>query len=312
MECQHSIGPFNNQGTTALHLLNTQADLTSFKRIGLFDSGLGGLSVLRRLAELPDANTRSFVYVGDTARCPYGNRDGAEIALFVEQIVQWLLGKNVDAVIMACNTSAAMARAAADAVSTVPVFDLITPTAQHVAHLNGKIGVMATMSTARSAAFSRAIKQINQSAEVVEYGCPDLVPIVESGVIESDASRAILSSYIRRLRSEKVDNVILGCTHFPFLRAQLEKLADGQITFIDPAQILSGTHSSEQLSQYECDLYVTGDRESFAKGAMTCLGDIPFAVQRVSIGELEEAHRARTFAISTDQLSPSVVSTVVQ
>jgi glutamate racemase len=290
--------------------LNNQ--LTRFKRIGLFDSGVGGLSVLRRLAELPESASRSFVYLGDTARCPYGNRSAEEIALFVGQIVKWLQRLEVEAIVMACNTSAAMARTAADNIATVPVFDLIEPTAEAVAELRGRLGVMATASTVRSRAFSNAIAAKNSKADVIEYGCPDLVPFVESGRIETEECNAVLSRYVERLRADAVETVILGCTHFPFLRRSLERLSENHITFVDPAQILSGTTGAERPPEYRCDLYVTGDPASFTRAAQICQGDMPFHSKHIAIEELEACHSGGAFAIPAESIAPSGATPVVQ
>jgi glutamate racemase len=284
-------------------------ELKLYGRIGLFDSGLGGLSVLRRLGASPGHN--SFVYVADTARCPYGNRTGEEVALFVEQIVAFLEQKKVDAIVMACNTSAALAKAAAERVASVPVFDLIVPTAMHVATLPEKVGVMATVATARSHAFANAIQQINPKSEVVEYGCPELVPFVESGTVDSDDCRNILSQYVGRLRADAVKNVILGCTHFPFLLSVLEELANGELKFLDPAQILSGTATHERVQSYACELYSTGDPNDFARGAKVCLGDMPFAVQQIDITDLTVCRLDELYAISQESLASSTTLPVV-
>jgi glutamate racemase len=298
-----------------VHLLasQSQTELKRYKRIGLFDSGLGGLSVLKSMVQLPDAHTRSFVYVGDTARCPYGNRGAAEIALFVEQIVKWLAREDVDAIVMACNTSAAMARKTAELASRLPVFDLIAPTSVHVANLpgNGNIGVMATVSTARSQAFSQAIRSNNPAANVFEYGCPELVPIVEGGTVSSDHCTNVLATYVEQFRRDQVNTVILGCTHFPFLRGQLEKLAGDQIKFVDPAQILTGTVSDELHSNYSCDLYVTGDPESFARCARTYLGDIPFGVRSIAVDQLEACRLESGIAMPSESVAASTIQTIV-
>jgi glutamate racemase len=295
-----------------LPLTQTSDQLARFKRIGLFDSGVGGLSVLRRLGQLPAADKRSFVYVGDTARCPYGNRPAEEIEMFVAQIITWMQRKEVDAIVMACNTSAAMARAIAERVANVPVFDLIAPTADSLANTKQKIGVMATASTARSQAFSRAIKSINPAAQVIEYGCPELVPIVESGAIDTDATRAVLTKYTDKLAEEGVELVVLGCTHFPFLKRELEKVASPQISFIDPAQILSGTNGNDGDAKLSVELFVTGNIAGFAHTAQICLGYMPVPIHSIALSELEACRIDDRFAISNETMTPPVVPSVVQ
>lgn len=287
-------------------------ELSKFKRIGLFDSGVGGLSVMRGLSHLPDADKRSFVYVGDTARCPYGNRPAEEIELFVAQIITWMQRKEVDAIVMACNTSAAVAREVAERVSPVPIFDLIAPTANALAGSTQKIGVMATASTARSQAFSKAIKSIDPAAQVIEYGCPELVPIVESGHIDCDATRQVLAKYTDRLADDGVELVILGCTHFPFLKRELEKVSRNKIEFIDPAQILSGTNGNDRNVDLEIELFVTGNIAGFARTAEICLGYMPVPIHSIVVSDLEACRIGDRFAISNESMTPPVVPSVVQ
>jgi glutamate racemase len=288
--------------------------LRSSKRIGLFDSGVGGLSVLRQLQSFAAANAQDvdFVYLGDTARCPYGNRPGSDIVTFVKEIVTWLNGQNVDAIVMACNTSAAMAFEEAQAISRVPVLDLISHTAQYVATHATKVGVMATNATANSKAFSRAIHKVNASMEVVELGCPELVPIVEGDKLFEAETRAVLSRYIEHLRNENVDTLILGCTHFPFLKEQIARLAKG-IVIVDPAEVLTfnrkdvierivtktvkidswltlGENSTENT-----EFYVTGRPEQFEHSASRCLGQPVRSVSQLStniLGVMLSAYQA--------------------
>lgn len=208
--------------------------------IGLFDSGVGGLSVLRALSQIDPDRSKRFVYLGDTARCPYGNRSQNEIATFVTEIVFWLATQKVEAVVMACNTSAAMARDVATSVTPLPVYDLIGSTAQYVADCKmQRIGVLATAGTVRSKAFSHAIARLNSAAEVVEVACPELVPIVEGGTADHPETIDVLNKLCRPLLDAKVESVILGCTHFPFLEKQLQQVADGRFSLIDPAVLLA-------------------------------------------------------------------------
>jgi len=263
--------------------------LRTCKKIGLFDSGVGGLSVLRHLANLPGllseegkgfayngARSRQFLYLGDTARCPYGDRSPAEIASFVSGIVNWLTAGGAEAIVVACNTSAAVSLDVARRTTAVPVYDLISPTAQFVADLGRKSGVMATTATAKSRAFSKAIHQRSPGLEVVELSCPDLVPIIESG--RAAQTEGILQSYVERLLKERVEVLILGCTHFPFLSPILQNLVDDRMLIVDPAQVLAELVYSEspeisisERGQDGCTVYVTGDLINFAKTAELCL-----------------------------------------
>ncbi len=270
--------------------------LKDFNRIGLFDSGVGGLSVLREMAKLPALNKgRKFSYVGDTARCPYGNRESAEIVRYVDEIVDFLVGKNVDAIVMACNTSAAHAFESAKRRSPVPVFDLISTTAEYTAALNKKVGVMATASTVRSHVFSRLIKSHQPGLDVFELACPEFVQIVESGHIDQASTLNVVEQHVQTLLKQEVEVLILGCTHFPFLRAQLEQLLAGKVQIIDPAVILrqhltaaaNGNHAQSNV-QDEFNFYVTGNADAFSRAATSCLGALPGPVQAISVEQISE------------------------
>jgi glutamate racemase len=255
-------------------------------KIGLFDSGVGGLSVLRQLQKLStlSAQPLEFYYVGDTARCPYGNRPADEIRSFVSQIIGWLSGHHVDHIVMACNTSAAVGYSHAKKLSSVPVHDLITPASRYVASRFSKIAVLATQSTAQSQAFSMRIKTFAPNVEVVEVGCPKLVPLVESGELTGEKATAALAEYVAQVADAEA--IILGCTHFPFLAQALQPLLRDGVVLVDPAEMLleeiagslaannNGASSARRdVAPLEhCSFFVTGSSDSFASTAEICLG----------------------------------------
>ncbi len=274
--------------------------------IGLFDSGVGGLSVVRQLESYfttrGELESYRFLYLGDTARLPYGNRPAQEIKTFVEEIVAWLTNKGADQIIMACNTSAALAYSVACAQSKVPVFDLIRPTAEHLAKSargKQKIGVLATNATAKSQAFSKAIKEFTNDLEVVEIGCPELVGIVESGDIDSDATKKVLSKYASQLEKAGVDSVVLGCTHYPFLAGPLSSLLPENVQLVDPAALMVRSLSKNKTSPQLLDdsneveitkeLYVTGPLADFAASAQACLGQAPGTIYGITVQDLQTA-----------------------
>ena len=274
--------------------------LRTCKKIGLFDSGLGGLSVLRKLADLSSAGTpistevqpirtRQFFYLGDTARCPYGDRNSSEIVSFVHEIISWLTISGAEAIVMACNTSAATSLEAARKISDLPIFDLITPTAQTVAELGLKVGVMATASTIRSKAFSKSIHSFAPQLPVVEMACPDLVPLVESGRISEDATISILKGYIDKMQKEGVEALILGCTHFPFFVPILRELVKDQMLIVDPAQVLADlVYGDDVRTPFNdaCKIFVTGDAFQFARTAEICLGYNIGTISSVNVEEV--------------------------
>ena len=267
------------------------SDQTSPIRFGLFDSGVGGLSVLRRLHHLAAAcpsREFEFVYLGDTARCPYGNRQNSEIRDFVEQIIGFLAQEGVDHLVMACNTSAAVGLDHARQVSPVPVHDLISPTAKYVASSFRRVGVMATQSTINSHAFANKIHYHAPDAQVIELACPKLVPLVEAGELTGDHAKAVLMEYTSKLEEEEVEAIILGCTHFPFLSRALRDLLPSSIALIDPAEALiqqlisdlqldvSLDALQEPIAEIHCShsvrCYTTGSANTFVSTASVCLG----------------------------------------
>lgn len=302
--------------------MNIKDSFAKAKCIGLFDSGLGGLSVLKQLLMLPDLNDQSYkseenqnspsttnaikkeyVYFADTARCPYGGRSQAEIQTFVEQIVEWLFQNNVDLVIMACNTSAALVEPARRSGFSLPMIDLLHSTGDIVQkNAYTRIGVMSTMATAKTKAFSKAIKKKQPQVEVFELACPDLVPLVESNKTKSREAVEALSPYAKELIAHNVDAIIYGCTHFPFLhdsmRRCLTELNALDTKMIDPAvclseELLGMSLTNMQVYQNDfCDLnnrcrfVTTGNIETFAAGINNNLG-LPFTqIDQVSVGEL--------------------------
>lgn len=248
-------------------------------RIGLFDSGAGGLSVLRKLVQTQ--GEASFIYLADTARCPYGNRAPGEIALFAEQTARWLVESGADRIVMACNTSASIAGGVLrNRLSTTPIHDLIRPVAAHCATKYKTVAVFATSATCRSGAFSKAMAAIDERVRVIEIACPELVPLVEAGHLADRAAIDGVSRCIERLNGQEVDAIVLGCTHFPFLSEAFSQLTPG-LALIDPADFLqlelfaaaSAQQTSQDVSAYNnCAFFTTGDADAFARSAELCLG----------------------------------------
>ena len=306
------------------------------KRIGLFDSGLGGLSVLKQLLMLPEAFENSnetqisnienyefphpkknhikkeYVYFADTARCPYGGRSQDEIQLFVKQIVDWLYQNDVDLVIMACNTSAALVEPAKRDQFPLPMIDLLHCTGDIVRKNSYKrVGVMSTVATARARAFSQAIALKEPQTQVFELACPDLVPLVEGNKAKSREAVETLNPYAKELIAHNVEAIIYGCTHFPFLHESMRRcmteLNATDVEMIDPAICLTEEllgndfaitlpdHSKRSIQSYQpdfsdlnkrCRFVTTGNIEPFANGISNNLG-LPFdQIETISVGEL--------------------------
>lgn len=201
----------------------------------MFDSGVGGLTVAARLMqELP---RESMIYLGDTARVPYGEKTAAQIRSFVFQIIEYLLTQDVKAVVMACNSSSAMALEAAQARYDVPILGVIAPGAAAAVRATraNRIGVIANAATVRSRAYPRALQADGHAAAVWQKACPLLVPLVERGELATDAARSAVAGYVQPLERQGIDTLILGCTHYPYLSHTIRQVLSRPITLIDPA-----------------------------------------------------------------------------
>lgn len=207
--------------------------------IGVFDSGMGGLTVLRALAaRLPDEH---FVYLGDTARLPYGTKGPNTVRSYALQATHLLLGEDVKMVVIACNTASAVAlEALQDALAPVPVIGVIEPGARAgvAATRNKRIAVLATESTVKGGAYARAIRRIMADAHVEQLACQVFVALAEEGWADTRATTAAVEDYLKPLfaRTDAPDTLVLGCTHFPVLAAAIQRHVGGAITLVDSAQ----------------------------------------------------------------------------
>lgn len=201
--------------------------------IGAFDSGVGGLTVLRELhRQLPN---ESILYFGDTARVPYGDRSAAEIIHFVRDILDWMQGQGVKAVVMACNTSSALALETVRQEYPFPILGIILPGARAAVHEGKRIGVISTVATAKSHAYQRAIHEINPQVQVWEVGCPAFVPLIEQNQIYMPKAEAIARQYLQPLLDAQIDTLIYGCTHYPHLAPVIQKILPPSVRIVDPA-----------------------------------------------------------------------------
>jgi glutamate racemase len=204
--------------------------------IGLYDSGIGGLTVARALYErLPHEST---VYFGDTARVPYGPKSPETVRRYSLEILDWLLRQGVKAVVVACNTSTAHALETLQARSPVPVIGVIEPGARAAAAAStaGPIGVIGTAGTIASNAYARAIQRADPEARVEQKACPLFVPLVEEGWFEHPAAELIAREYLEPLRRARVDTLVLGCTHYPLLKPLLQRVMGPDVQLIDSGE----------------------------------------------------------------------------
>jgi glutamate racemase len=214
----------------------------SDRPVGIFDSGIGGLTVARAIYDrLPHEST---IYFGDTARVPYGPKSPETVRRYSLEILQWLLEQDVKAVVIACNTSTAHALDALQDASPVPVIGVIEPgaSAATAASRGGTIGVIGTAGTIASNAYARAIHRIAPAATVEQRPCPLFVPLVEEGWFEHPAAELIATDYLAPLRERGTDVLVLGCTHYPLLRPLLQRVMGPGVRLID-----SGEATAEAL-----------------------------------------------------------------
>lgn len=203
--------------------------------IGVFDSGVGGLTVAREIMrQLPNER---IVYFGDTARVPYGNKSKETVTRFSRQIVRFLQMQDVKAIVVACNTASAYALDELEHEVDIPIIGVVKPgakTAIEATH-NGKIGVIATQATISSGIYKRYIEENDTSVSVVEKACPLFVPLVEEGLWEDPVTDEITRRYLSELIDIDIDTLILGCTHYPLIRSTVGKIMGDKVTLVNPA-----------------------------------------------------------------------------
>lgn len=203
--------------------------------IGVFDSGIGGLTVAREIMrQLPNER---IVYFGDTARLPYGSKSPETIIRFSRQIVRFLQTQNVKAIVIACNSVSACARDALEQEVELPIIDVVRPgakTAIEATH-NDKIGVIATEATIRSGIYTRYIEEKDKNAHVIGKACPLFVPLVEEGLWEDPVTDEIAKRYLSELIDIGIDTLILGCTHYPLIRSTVGRIIGDKVTLVNPA-----------------------------------------------------------------------------
>src|ERR1700681_3851981 len=203
--------------------------------IGVFDSGIGGLTVLKELtAALPNED---FIYLGDTARLPYGTKSNEVIVRYSCENTEFLLPKGIKLLGVACNTSSAVALGEIASHTMVPVIGVIEPGARAAvkASRTGKIGVIGTEATIASGAYTRAIQNLRPRAEIYTRACPLLVPLVEEGWTDNEIAERTVGYYLESLKASGIDTLLLGCTHYPLLRAMFERVLGPRVKIVDSA-----------------------------------------------------------------------------
>lgn len=277
-------------------MLNNIEKLAS-SPIGIFDSGVGGLTVAREIMrQLPQER---LVYFGDTARVPYGSKSQTTIIRYTRQIIRFLQSKNVKAIVVACNTASAFAlEEVADEIN-IPIIGVVKPGAKVAAETtkNDKIGVIGTEGTIDSKLYTKIIHQSNKKAQVLGKACPLFVPLVEEGWLNDPVTLQVAQRYLAPLMESGIDTLIMGCTHYPLLRTTIQEIVGKEVQLINPAyettkelrELLKNTNlfnTEEGIvlgNQYE--FYVSDAADKFMKFANSIL---PYDVDSTKLISIEE------------------------
>lgn len=259
--------------------------------IGIFDSGLGGITVLRALyRQLPN---ESIIYFADTARLPYGNRTPEELIQYVREIITWMEAQGVKMIVMACNTSSAVALDAVRSEFKTPILGLILPGAKGAVQRGKRIGIIATQATVNSNAYKDAIQEVEPDAEVWQMPCPEFVPLIESNRIHDPHTKRVARQYLQPLIDQNIDTLVFGCTHYRHLMGVFKEILPQHVVCVDPAEYVVRSTDQELelmgLKHHQKPMptrfAVSGNPEQFAELSHRLLGYTPL-VEKVALEEL--------------------------
>lgn len=253
--------------------------------IGLFDSGIGGLTVLSSLKKsLPE---ESFIYLGDTARLPYGTKSPETIRRYTRQNIHFLKTQGVDVVVSACH-SASSSILFYNITDDLPLYNVIEPSCLEAQKKtkSKKIGLMATQATVDGGQYK---KRFPNDFELISQACPLLVPLVESGWVEDPITEAVIARYVEPLLAKNVDVIILGCTHFPILKPLIQKAVGPQIQLIDPGESLADLLIQRPMTKNpktKLEIFLTDESSHFVRLAQTLLNDKSLKITQVDLDPL--------------------------
>lgn len=236
-------------------------DVKKSAPVGVFDSGVGGLTVAREIMRhLPNEN---IVYFGDTARVPYGSKSKDNIIRYSRQIINFLKAENVKAIVIACNTASALALDVVRGEIDIPIIGVVEPGARAALEVTRtkKIGVIGTEATIRSAMYEKIIQGLDPEAMVIGKACPLFVPLVEEGFAKHRVTQEIIDYYLASLLEMGIDSLILGCTHYPLLRSRIREYVGDRITLVNPAY---ETAIDLKKLLESCDMENTGEKQEHA------------------------------------------------
>ena len=261
------------------------------RKIGVFDSGLGGLTVVREMQKLMPEE--SVVYFGDIARLPYGSKSKETITEFSHQIMRFLLKYDVKAVIIACGTASANALEDLQETYDLPITGVVEPGAREASRTtkNGRIGITGTEATIRSGAYDRLLKGLDPRTEVFSKACPLFVPLVEEGWFKDDITRSVVKRYLAELKEQQVDTLVLGCTHYPLLKRLIGEEIGEEVILVNPSssvvkemkEYLQQNQMQSGASHGEYEFYVSDSTEKFRQFGQQVLEIEDLKVKRINI-----------------------------
>jgi glutamate racemase len=262
-------------------------------QIGVFDSGVGGLTVLKEIhKQLPN---ESVLYFGDTARVPYGNREPAEIVQFVREILTMMSQRQVKMVLMACSTGSALALDLVRDEFNFPIVGVVKPGARAAVQAGERVGVIATQATVNSQAYGNEMRRCNPNVQVWEIACPQFVPLIEQNRIHEPETLEIARDCLQPLVDIHVDALVFGCTHYPHLQTVFEQIMPVGTKYVNPAesavreslQVLekAGLQNTSDIAG-ETSFYVSGCAQSFAHLSVNWLQQQP-QVENISVAALQ-------------------------
>lgn len=256
--------------------------------IGVFDSGVGGLTVAREI--LRQYPNESIVYFGDTARVPYGNKSKDTIIRYSRQIVRFLETKNIKAIVVACNTASAFALDTIEKEIELPIIGVVKPGAKVATQNteNKRVGIIGTEGTIKSELYTKYIKSIDSDITVFGKACPLFVPLVEEGMLHDSVTDEVASRYLAELKKENIDCLILGCTHYPLLRSTVGRIMGDKVNLVNPAYetamslgCLMEEHGikAQPDNKAKYEFYVSDAAEKFKEFADSIL---PFNIEQIN------------------------------
>lgn len=263
--------------------------------IGVFDSGIGGLTVLQEIMEkLPGED---IIYFGDTARIPYGTRSKETVVKYAFQCIKFLMKRDIKAIVIACNTATAYALEEAKKNFDIPIIGVIEPGANGAisATKNNKIGVIGTAGTINSESYQKRIRRLLPSSEVIGISCPLFVPIVEEGWEDTEVAFITAEKYLQELKEHRIDTLVLGCTHYPILRYTISEVMGEEVNLVNPAyETAEATKNllkeynllSDKIDGGKYEFYVSDDPEKFRRLGGNFLRKEIKSVKKVNIEKL--------------------------